>query len=433
MRVLFVTFPWRSHLNLVVPLGWAMQAAGHEVRVASGPELTDVITESGLTAVAVGSHEPVFAKVDRAQSDMLSRIAAEHGSVDDLMVDMAENRAEVLTWDRLRWLYRFLGESFKAMNDSMVEDLVRHCRRWQPDLVVWDTLSYAGSIAATSVGAAHARMPTAIDVESRMRRHYLRVRAQQPPEEREDPLADWLGGWAARYGAAFTEDMVTGQFTIDQMVESLRPPSGLPSVLFRYVPYNGPSVVPDWARGDPARRRVLATFGVSLEKDSSAFALQIEQVQGMLDALADLDIELVLTLPERLQEGLRRVPGNTRVVEFVPLHVVIPSCSAVIHHGGVNTFLDAIAHGLPQLIVGRVVTDLGERGPRLTQAGAGMWLPGDEPEELSGPRIRDQLVRLLDEPAFRAGAGRLRDEMVTQPTPAGAVAEIERLAGSVRP
>ncbi|MFE5123445.1 activator-dependent family glycosyltransferase [Streptomyces sp. NPDC056669] len=432
MRVLFVFFPWRTHLHLLVPLGWAVQAAGHEVRVASGPEVTDIVTRSGLTAVPVGSDEPLFEKMEQSQREVLQKIAEERGGLDGLLADMCENREEELTWERLKWLYRVLSESYKAMNDSMVEDMVTYCRWWKPDLVVWDWLSYAGSLAATVTGAAHARVPIGLDVVARMRRHFLRVRAQQPPEDREDPLADWLGGWAQKYGASFSEEMLTGHFTIDQMVGSMLLDQGVPQVPLGYVPYNGPAVVPDWLRGDPPRRRVLATFGVSLEKDPSALELSTEELQGMLNSLADLDIELVVTLPERLQKELKRVPANTRMVEFVPLHVLIPSCSAVIHHGGAPAFLDSVAHEIPQLIVTRICPDSGERGPRMERAGAGLWIPGDEPEELSGARIREHLVRLLDDPAFREGAGRLRKELLAQPSPAQAVRELEELTSRYR-
>jgi UDP:flavonoid glycosyltransferase YjiC (YdhE family) len=130
----------------------------------------------------------------------------------------------------------------------------------------------------------------------------------------------------------------------------------------------------------------------------------------MLDSLADLDIELVVTLPKQFQKELGHVPDNTRMVEFVPLHVIIPSCSAVIHHGGIGPFLDSIAHQVPQLIVSRVLPDIGERGPRLERAGAGLWIPGDDPE----------------------GAGRLRDDLLAQPTPAQAVRELERLTDRYR-
>ncbi|MEV5597099.1 activator-dependent family glycosyltransferase [Streptomyces sp. NPDC052496] len=432
MRVLFATIPVRSHLHLLAPMAWALQAAGHEVRVASGPELTDVITGAGLTAVPVGSDQPVFEKLEQMMDDELRATVQELAERGDLLVDLSENREEELTWERLRWGFRGARMTNAAMNDSMVEDLVEYCRWWQPDLVVWDSVSYAGSIAATAVGAAHGRFLLGLNVDARMRRHFLRVRAQQPPEDREDALADWLGGWAEKYGASFSEEMVTGHFTIDQTVASMLLDQDVPRVPLGYVPYNGPSVVPDWLRGDPPRRRVLATFGVSLEQAERHQALSVAQLRGMLDSLADLDIELVVTLPEQFQRQLGRVPDNTRMVTFVPLHAIVPSCSAVIHHGGPGLFLDSIAHDVPQLIVSRVVPDIGERGPRLERAGAGLWIPGDEPAELSGARIRDHLVRLLDDPAFREGAGRLREGLRAQPAPAQVVGELERLTDRYR-
>jgi L-2-deoxyfucosyltransferase/glycosyltransferase DesVII len=428
MRVLLASIPWRSHFNLLVSMGWALQAAGHDVRVASGPELTEDMTRSGLTVVPVGSDEPIMDKLEQLMDEEVLRKVQELGERGDLLSDMSENREEELTWERLRWAYRMYQRTHAAMNDAMIEDLVRLCRRWQPDLVIWDSLTYAGSVAATAVGAAHARMPIGLNVEGRMRSHYLRVRAGQAPEHREDPLADWLGGWAEKFGSSFTEDMVTGQFTIEQMVGSLRLESTTPHLALGYVPYNGPSVVPDWIRRDPARRRILATFGYSLERAERHQAVPTAQLQEMLDALADLDIELVVTLPRQLQQELERVPGNTRMVEFVPLHVVIPSCAVVIHHGGIGPFLDSIVHEVPQLALSRVVPDMGERGPRLEQAGAGLWIPGDDPQELSGARIREHVVRLLDEPEFRTGAARLREELLAQPTPAQAVRQVESLA-----
>src|SRR5690349_17741502 len=54
MRVLLTSWAWPSHFMPLVPLGWALQAAGHEVHVASQPRLAPVITEAGGVAVPVG-------------------------------------------------------------------------------------------------------------------------------------------------------------------------------------------------------------------------------------------------------------------------------------------------------------------------------------------------------------------------------------------
>ncbi|WP_329619107.1 activator-dependent family glycosyltransferase [Streptomyces sp. NBC_01255] len=427
LRILFTCIPWRSHFQALVPLAWALQSAGHEVRVVSGPELTDAVTASGLPAVPVGSDEPVVEKLDALLVPEVMAKVQELAERGDLLTDLSENREEELTWERLRWGYQMTQRTQAAMNDAMVEELVEYCRWWQPDLVLWDWLSHAGAIAATAVGVPHGRMLTELDVVGRMRRHFLRVREEQAPEDREDPLADWLGEWAQKFGVEFSEEMVTGQFAIEQMVGSMRLESPSPHLPLRYVPYNGPSVVPHWARREPAKPRVLATFGLSLEQAARHQAISMEQLQGMLDSLADLDIELVVTLPEKFQRELERVPANTRLVEFVPLHAVVPSCSAVIHHGGVPGFLEAIAQGVPQLVIGSAIPDIGERGPRLEQSGAGLWIRGDAPEDLDGLRVREQLLRLLDEPSFREAAGRLGEELAAQPSPAELVGELERI------
>ncbi|MFE7135993.1 activator-dependent family glycosyltransferase, partial [Streptomyces sp. NPDC057638] len=54
MRVLFTAYAVRTHFFSMVPLAWAMSAAGHEVRVASQPGLVPDITGAGLTAVPLG-------------------------------------------------------------------------------------------------------------------------------------------------------------------------------------------------------------------------------------------------------------------------------------------------------------------------------------------------------------------------------------------
>ncbi|WP_410676189.1 activator-dependent family glycosyltransferase [Amycolatopsis sp. cmx-4-68] len=429
MRVLYVTFPWRTHFQPAVPLCWALQTAGHEVRVASGPELTDVITGSGLTAVPVGSGVPFLQKLAQMSSPLAQQAMANLKHQDDMLYDFAENREEKLTWDRLPWLTMFLTEIQKIMNDSMIEDLVGYCRWWKPDLVLWNYLSYAGSVAATVVGAAQARMPTELDLDARFRRNFLRVRAQQPPGDRQDALADWLGGWVEKYGAAFSEEMVTGHFTVDHMLGSMRLEQAVPVVPMRYVSYNGPAVVPDWLRADPKRRRVLATFGVSQQQGATYQALSIQQLQDMVDALADLDIELVVTLSRKLQQELKQVPDNTRLVEFVALSVITSSCSAVIHNGSTPSFMEAIVHLVPQLMVGRVCPDIEERGPLLEKAGAGLWIPQ---AEMTGSRLRDDVVRLLDEPGFRDGAGRLRQEWSSQPAPSQVVRDLEQMTERYR-
>src|SRR5205809_6196979 len=53
MRVLFTTSNWAGHWFCMVPLGWALQAAGHEVRVLCPPAQQAAVRQTGLCAVPV--------------------------------------------------------------------------------------------------------------------------------------------------------------------------------------------------------------------------------------------------------------------------------------------------------------------------------------------------------------------------------------------
>ncbi|MGY5059953.1 nucleotide disphospho-sugar-binding domain-containing protein, partial [Streptomyces sp. 900105755] len=191
----------------------------------------------------------------------------------------------------------------------------------------------------------------------------------------------------------------------------------------RHVPYNDRSIVPPWLYEAPRAPRVLMTFGLLAMRWAGPPGMKVEQVQESLDALADLDIELVLTVPGEVREQLREVPANTRIVDFVPLDVLLPTCSAVIHHGGAGSFNGAMTHGIPQVLLEYSVDALGKRIV-LRRTGAGLSIAADD---VNGRRIREHLTRLLEEDTFRAAAEQLQREALAQPTPSALVPALERL------
>jgi glycosyltransferase (activator-dependent family) len=416
MRVLFAAMAEKTHFLGMVPLAWALRTAGHDVCVASQPEMTDVITGAGLTAFPVGKDHKLY-EISRMEKRL---------EIDVPMFDLAEDRPELLTWDYLRPGYdQVVRWWFRVVNDSMVADLVDLCRQWRPDLVIWEPITYSAPIAAEAAGAAHARFMWGLDVFTRMRRHYLRVMNEQPAYDRRDPMREWLAARAGRFGGGFSEELVTGRFTIDYMPGSLRPEQGLHTVPIRYVPYNGASVIPGWLRDPPGRRRVCLTLGTAASERLDGYFLPVGE---LLESVAELDVEVVATLSERQQSELGTVPANVRLVTFVPLHALVPTCDVVIHHGGGGSYCTCLLNGVPQLILPNLF-DAPARAANLAGQGAGLMLPS---QEATGAKVRDMVARLLDEPAFGKDADRLRAEMLSQPTPNELVPELERLAGVYR-
>ncbi|AUS81147.1 glycosyl transferase family 28 [Actinoalloteichus sp. AHMU CJ021] len=417
MRVLFTTYAEKMHLYNLVPIAWALRTAGHEVRVASQPELTGAITEAGLTAVPVGTDNKVQQSIGR-----WGEAAMSHPEI-----DLAENRPERLTWDYVSGIYTVTVPFLYSVvnNDSMVDDLVAFSRQWRPDLVVWDMLSYPGSVAARACGAAHARMIAGLDILARMRFTFLDRMREQPPEWRDDPLAEWLTWTLARFGCDFDEEVVNGQWTIDPTPDRMRLPLDLNYLPVRHVAYNGPSVVADWIREPPRRPRVCLTLGVS---EQSRTGGQTRSVTDLLAAVADLDVEVVATLDPADHPGRVGVPDNVRLAGYVPLHALLPSCSAIVHHGGSGTMSTALGLGVPQLVVPKYWESV-ERASRLEELGLAISVPA---AELTPQALRDGLSRLLTEPAFREGAGRISDEIGAMPSPNEIVPVLEKLTSEHR-
>src|SRR5437763_75827 len=207
MRVLMSSWAWPSHYMPLVPLGWALRAAGHDVRVASQPALARVITDSGLVAVPVGKD-----------------------------LDHAEVQRQAMAG-----LHLTAVPAAPAPGASM--------RGWQP---------------------------------------------------------------------------------------------------VRYMPYNGPAVLPDWLQEPSQRRRVCVSWGTSTTRIGGP---ELFVPPKVIDAVRDLDMELVVTLRAADVAALGDVPHGVRVVDSLPLHLVLPFCDALVHQGGNGTLLTAALYGVPQLVL----------------------------------------------------------------------------------
>ncbi|MET7395840.1 activator-dependent family glycosyltransferase [Dactylosporangium sp. NPDC005572] len=415
MRVLVVTNPEKTIFQYLVPVAWALRTAGHEVRVASQPSLVDTITTAGLTAVPLGRGRDQF-RLARMAPDALER---EREGI-PVPYDVAEQPARA-TWEYLdAGFEQAVRHWHKMENFPLVADLVAFARAWRPDLIIWEPTAFAGAVAAKACGAAHARLLYGVDVYGLGRAHYL-LRLRERPGERVDRLAEWLGAYAERFGGRFTEDMATGQFTIDQLPASLQTEApGVRYVRTRYVPYGGPATVPAWLWEAPQRPRVALTMGLSATEVYGGYTVSLQDV---LDRLGELDIEVVATVAEREQARLRRVPGNARLVPYVPLHALLPTCAAVVHHAGAATLATAALHPVPHLAL-YYHFDQPMLARALVAQGSGL---AAHTGRATGEVVRDAVARLLAEPYFRRNAARLRDEILGSPSPNALVPELEAL------
>lgn len=410
MRILFSTYSEKTHFFSMVPLAWAFRAAGHEVRVASHPELTPTITEAGLTAVPVGR--------DHAMWRVLSVV---HGTKRWNQVppfDVADQPVDSVSFEYLKDGYdSVVPWWFRLTNDSLSADLIEFTRQWRPDLVVWEPTTFAGAVAAEAVGALHTRLTWGVDLHGRVREMFVHTRDRHHRGPESDPLRQWLARLAESAGVPYSERLTVGHCTIDQLPSSFRLATSLRYMDMRYIPYNGPSVVEEWLRRPPSRPRVGVCVGLTARERGGGEPLPLVQI---VEALAKADVEVVVA-PGPAGDHL---PANVRAAEFVPLQALAPTCAALVHHGGFGTACTTSVYGVPQLAIGNQLdAPLISRG--IERYGAGLHL---DPHHADPGSVSDALERLLGEPGFRRGAERLRADMTALPSPASVA---ERLVESV--
>jgi MGT family glycosyltransferase len=170
---------------------------------------------------------------------------------------------------------------------------------------------------------------------------------------------------------------------------------------------------------------VYVTLGVLMRA-----AAGVPVLRAILDGLADEPLRVIVTLGPRLApEELGPTPPNARVEGYVPQELLLPHCDLVVCHGGSGTLLGALDHGLPMLIV-PVQADQPENARAVAAAGAGRVLP---PEQLTPASVGAAVRALLEEPAYRAGAGRLQAELRALPPMEHAVHLLDGLASANRP
>ncbi|QLQ36464.1 nucleotide disphospho-sugar-binding domain-containing protein [Micromonospora robiginosa] len=385
------TWGWRSHFYGLVPLGWALQAAGHEVRVASHPSMVTPISTAGLAAVPLG------ADVDFAEA-FAGRIGAV-GDLDRPGAPPAGALEPAITADG--GVVRFA--------DALLDELVAYGRRWRPDLLVWEPFNLAAPVAAAALG-----VPGVLHLWGPDSSVTLRL----------DPESV-LGPLAARFGLAATDVALHGDLTLDPAPPPMQVPLAGPARPVRFVPYNGAAVLPPWLHGPAARPRVCVTAGTMMAGVGLHDRLDLSRV---VRSVAELDVEVVVVVEPRQRRGLDALPANVRLADApLALRLVLPTCAAIVQQGGAGTTMTALAHGVPQLVLPQV-SDQHFNAERLAATGAGTWLA---PERANGPALRDAVAELVGDGPARAAAAVMRDRIHALPSPAEVVPALAALAARI--
>ena len=149
-------------------------------------------------------------------------------------------------------------------------------------------------------------------------------------------------------------------------------------------------------------------------------------VRAALEGLAGEPVRVLATTNRREPPQPLAVPANARLVDWVSYARTMPLCDAVVCHAGHGTVARALASGVP-VVACPDAGDMAENAARIRWAGAGVSLP----RRFTTPRgVRLAVRRLLAEPGYRRRAEELRDWAAHNDGAAAAAEAVEELAES---
>ena len=376
VRILVTSFPAYGHFHPVAPLALALQAARHEVRVATGPNLVDWALRCGLPASAVGL--PLDVAEATAARDHAGPAATGH-----LFTDV--------------WV------------GSALPGLLELTGRWRPDLVVHEEQEYAGVLLAALLG-----VPCVTQSWSAPARALAGRQAQEamlaPIWERHLP-----GSTPRRVGELYL-DGCPPAFQTDDVLDIGRTTLVRP---VRPTTYDGPPAEAPHLVRDLARPAAYVTLGTV-----PTFSTP-ELLHAVATAVAPVVDSVVVTTGPNPVESLGDLPPNVRAVGYLPQSSLLPAVDLVVSHGGAGGTLGALEHGLPHLVLAGRGMSQRSIAAAVDRLGVGISLDHEHRDRVS---IAAACQRLLGEPSFATAARALARELDDLPGPAELVGLVESVA-----
>ncbi len=383
MRVLCSSTPMEGVFTPFVPLGRALLAAGHEVVVATGPDLEERVAREGFATAVAGPTAMEGAALAMADPAVASAPEGEH--------------------------WHFGGAMFGAViAPAKLPALRQLADHYQPDLVVHPPVDLAAPVLATERGLPSVTYGFGQVLEPRLLAAFA---------DRVAPL------WRE---AGLEPDPHAGLFRcryLDPSPPSMQgdrgPAAAVAAPIRPEIPGDPAAPLPEWARSLGDRPAVYLSLG------TVPFFNQPEKFLTLLAELAHTDIELIVTMGELNDPGaLGNQPPNVHVERWLPLAPLLPRCDAVVCHAGTGTTLAALTAGLPLVLVPQGA-DQFTNAAACERAGVARVLP---PGAVSSTAVRDAVVAVLRQGSTeRDVARRIAAEIAAMPSAVEVAQDLELL------
>ncbi len=127
---------------------------------------------------------------------------------------------------------------------------------------------------------------------------------------------------------------------------------------------------------------------------------------SIAEACVGINAQLVISLgSSENTESLPNLPGKPLIVKYAPQLELLERASLTITHAGMNTTLESLSNGVPMVAI-PITNDQPGVAARIAWTGAGEVVPLSD---LSIPKLRSAIKRVLTEDSYRQNAFRLQE------------------------
>ncbi len=308
MRVLIATISAYGHLQPLLPLAQALVDAGHEVAIASGPDMCLRAEAAGFATFNAGI------TADVAFGQLAARFP-----------DQEYNRlepSEILDW----YVPHLFGE---VMAPIMLGDLEPLVRKWRPDVILHDIWEFAAPIAAASAGIPSVSQTLGLRFDDR--------------------ILDAVAALSPHCGGSAALSLTRRRVFIAIFAWISRHPAYSPTIqrvtagtMHPLRPIAQPPVpgeeLPQWIESRRDVPLVHTTLGTNISTNTD-----ISMFRSVIEGLGDLDIDVLITIGfDKYPASIGPLASNMHVENYVPQSLLLPHCSAVICHGGAGSTLSCV-------------------------------------------------------------------------------------------
>ena len=135
-------------------------------------------------------------------------------------------------------------------------------------------------------------------------------------------------------------------------------------------------------------------------------AADVDLLRRQIDLFSRLPYRVLVSVGDFV-DSYARIPPNVRIASFYPQPAVLPHCDLVIHHGGNNTFTEALYFGKPSIVMPFCWDGL-DNATRIDETGYGLKLPRYAWKDAD---LIAAIERLLEDGAMRERLADLSDRM----------------------